>query len=146
MTYFCHIYFAFSISELGKYVVNGHLGKCRGNVSQNNLFVGFCRVIFVSLWQFFIYFVHGQCWTQSIFGNTVYSCYCKLRLVTPRGWSRALFWASLELYQFRSHPRCHHDCCQGAKLSKLLTTHVNLFLLFFLSKYWCKHKTTWVLW
>ena len=26
---------------------------------------------------------HAHCWTQSIFGATVYLCYCKLRLATP---------------------------------------------------------------
>ena len=26
----------------------------------------------------------NQCRAQSIFGDTVYSCYCKLRLVTPQ--------------------------------------------------------------
>ena len=27
--------------------------------------------------------LHSQCRTQSIFGDSIYSCYCKLRLVTP---------------------------------------------------------------
>ena len=29
--------------------------------------------------------IRPQCRTQSIFGDTVFSCYCKLRLVTPHG-------------------------------------------------------------
>ena len=37
-----------------------------------------------------------QCWTQNIFGDTVYLCYCKFRLVTPHcgGWGdeNFLFW------------------------------------------------------
>ena len=28
----------------------------------------------------------SQCWTESIFGDTVYLCYCKFRLVTPPWW------------------------------------------------------------
>ena len=32
------------------------------------------------------YYFFPQCRTQSIFGDTVYSCYCKLRLVTPTPW------------------------------------------------------------
>ena len=45
-------------------------------------------------WPKYVMFDLKQCWTQSIFGDAVYLCYCKFRLVTPplppwwglRGW------------------------------------------------------------
>ena len=33
----------------------------------------------------YVKFIHIHCQTQSIFGDTVYLCYCKFRLVTPHG-------------------------------------------------------------
>ena len=39
-----------------------------------------------------------QCWPQSIFGDTVYSCYCEVRLVT----SKAPQWRGLRGWKFLS--------------------------------------------
>ena len=43
---------------------------------------------------YFCFSVLLQCWAQSIFGDTVYSCYCKFRLMTPHGggWGDENFW------------------------------------------------------
>ena len=52
--------------------------------------------------------IRKQCRTQGIFGDTVYSCYCKLRLVTPPPWwglTGGKFWILMILDRWKRHFR-----------------------------------------
>ena len=73
--------------------------KCSFNHMQHgskDLFVSFISVVSrcVRTWYF-----HNtcQCWTESIFGDSVYSCYCKLWLVPVPPWWEQMKWKFLIL-------------------------------------------------
>ena len=62
---------------------------------QHSISWGFYNILLQNIcFQIFLFSIYSQCQTQSIFGGTVYSCYCKFRLVTPHdgGWGDENFW------------------------------------------------------